>query len=203
MIRRDQTRERRAIVESLTTGTMAGAGTFRCEMCGQVVTMASAEALPPCPHCGGRAYARASLFGTGPVAVAPDPVAVTRAAALVEHARDAVTEPGPYLAWEERGEVRIAPVPADKPTSLGRSLSADVRFDDATVSRRHALVMREGAQARVLDDRSLNGVFVNGERVSSRVLEDGDEVVVGRYHLRFIVVPAAALAEPAADRKIA
>jgi pSer/pThr/pTyr-binding forkhead associated (FHA) protein len=39
---------------------------------------------------------------------------------------------------------------------------------------------------RVLDDRSLNGVFVNGERVEWRVLGDGDEIVVGRYRLHFL-----------------
>jgi pSer/pThr/pTyr-binding forkhead associated (FHA) protein len=37
----------------------------------------------------------------------------------------------------------------------------------------------------VLDDRSLNGVFVNGERVVSQLLRDGDEIVIGRYRLRF------------------
>lgn len=182
-------------MESLTTGTMAGAGTFRCETCGHVLTLADADALPPCPRCSGNAFARSSLFGTGPLRVAPDPVAVTRAAAIVDHARDAVQEPGPYVVWEEHGEVRIVPIPLDKPTSLGRSLSADVRFDDATVSRRHALLVREGDEARVLDDRSLNGVFVNGERVTSRALEDGDELVVGRYHLRFITVTSVAVPE--------
>jgi pSer/pThr/pTyr-binding forkhead associated (FHA) protein len=49
---------------------------------------------------------------------------------------------------------------------------------------------------RVLDDRSLNGVFVNGERVEWRVLSDGDEIVVGRYRLHFL--EAAADIEPAA-----
>ena len=43
---------------------------------------------------------------------------------------------------------------------------------------------------RVLDDRSLNGVFVNGERVEWSTLADGDEVVIGRHHLHFIDVPA-------------
>jgi len=41
----------------------------------------------------------------------------------------------------------------------------------------------------VLDDRSLNGVFVNGERVEWSTLTDGDEVVVGRHHLHFVDVP--------------
>ena len=49
---------------------------------------------------------------------------------------------------------------------------------------------------RVLDDRSLNGVFVNGERVEWRMLADGDEIVVGRYRLHFMEVAAAAVPAP-------
>ena len=70
---------------------------------------------------------------------------------------------------------------------MGRSLSADVRFDDPTVSRRHALVYREpSGGARILDDRSLNGVFVNGERVELAELDDGDEIAIGRFTLFFL-----------------
>ena len=71
-------------------------------------------------------------------------------------------------------------------TRIGRSLAADVRFDDPTVSRRHALIVRQHDGVRVLDDRSLNGVFVNGQRVEWQVLHDGDEIVVGRYRLHFL-----------------
>ncbi|HZC29764.1 MAG TPA: FHA domain-containing protein, partial [Gaiellaceae bacterium] len=78
-------------------------------------------------------------------------------------------------------------------TRIGRSLAADVRFDDPTVSRRHALIVRQADGVRVLDDRSLNGVFVNGERVEWRVLTDGDEIVVGRYRLHFLEVAPSAL----------
>jgi pSer/pThr/pTyr-binding forkhead associated (FHA) protein len=81
--------------------------------------------------------------------------------------------------------VRVAPLEREW-TRVGRSLAADVRFDDPTVSRRHALIVRQADGVRVLDDRSLNGVFVNGERVEWRVLSDGDEIVVGRYRLHFL-----------------
>ena len=53
-------------------------------------------------------------------------------------------------------------------TRIGRSLAADVRFDDPTVSRRHALIVRHPDGVRLLDDRSLNGVFVNGARVDGQ-----------------------------------
>ena len=66
-------------------------------------------------------------------------------------------------------------------TRIGRSLAADIRFDDATVSRRHALVVSQAEGVRVLDDRSLNGVYVNGERVEWAPLTDGDEITIGRH----------------------
>ncbi len=80
-------------------------------------------------------------------------------------------------------------------TRIGRSLAAHIRFDDPTVSRRHALLQRESDTARILDDRSLNGVFVNGERREWHELEDGDEIQLGRVPLRFLAAaPQAAAA---------
>jgi hypothetical protein len=69
-------------------------------------------------------------------------------------------------------------------TRIGRSVAADIRLDDPSVSRRHALVVSEAGEAlRVLDDRSLNGVLVNGEQVEWGRLGDGDELTIGRYRL--------------------
>ncbi|MQA75486.1 MAG: FHA domain-containing protein, partial [Solirubrobacterales bacterium] len=68
-------------------------------------------------------------------------------------------------------------------TRIGRSGAADVRLDDPTVSRRHALVLDRGGAPVIADDRSLNGLFVNGERVEWAALSDGDELEVGRYRL--------------------
>ena len=57
-------------------------------------------------------------------------------------------------------------------------------MNDPSVSRRHALVVAEPTKPlRVLDDRSLNGVFVNGETVEWGPLRDGDELGIGRYSL--------------------
>jgi pSer/pThr/pTyr-binding forkhead associated (FHA) protein len=70
---------------------------------------------------------------------------------------------------------------------IGRSPSADIVFDDASVSRRHAVVTRRGEKTVILDDRSLNGVQVNGVRVSEQELSDGDTVLIGtRITMRFI-----------------
>jgi hypothetical protein len=69
-------------------------------------------------------------------------------------------------------------------TKIGRSVGADVRLDDPSVSRRHALVVSEpGESLRVLDDRSLNGVFVNGDLVEWGKLTNGDELAIGSYRL--------------------
>jgi len=173
-------------MESLTTGTLAGTGSFRCDECGYVVTLAAKDSLPDCPGCGGSRFARASLFSAGRFQRRPgeEPTMEEREA-LVGRARSMINEPGQYLAWHEGGRVRVAPLEREW-TRVGRSLAADVRFDDPTVSRRHALIVRQADGVRVLDDRSLNGVFVNGERVEWRVLADGDEIVVGRYRLHFL-----------------
>jgi pSer/pThr/pTyr-binding forkhead associated (FHA) protein len=184
-------------MESLTTGTLPGTGSFRCEECGYVVTLAAADQLPDCPGCGGARFARASLFSAGRFARRPgeEPSAEERVA-LVADARAQIAEPGQYLAWHDGSRVRLSALDREW-TRVGRSLAADVRFDDPTVSRRHALIVRQPDGVRVLDDRSLNGVFVNGERVEWRVLTDGDEIVVGRYRLHFLEADAAALAADA------
>jgi hypothetical protein len=107
----------------------------------------------------------------------------------LQETRERLDEPGEYLAYEDAGALKTVALTREW-TRIGRSLAADVRFDDPTVSRRHALVVRQADGVRVLDDRSLNGVFVNGSRIERRVLKDGDEIVVGRYRLRFLSIPA-------------
>jgi len=107
--------------------------------------------------------------------------------AWLEDARERLQEPGEYLAYEYGEELKTVALTREW-TRIGRSLAADVRFDDPTVSRRHALVVRQADGVRVLDDRSLNGVFVNGARIEWKVLQDGDEILVGRYRLRFLSV---------------
>src|SRR4051794_17973894 len=115
--------------------------------------------------------------------------------AWVKEARDGLTVPGKYLVYEESGRHVVAPL-AQEWTRIGRSLAADVRFDDATVSRRHALVVSQAEGVRVLDDRSLNGVYVNGERVEWRPLADGDEITIGRHAIFFLDTATVGSAPP-------
>ena len=116
----------------------------------------------------------------------------------VDDARAGLSEPGKYLAYEESGRHVVLALSREW-TRIGRSMAADLRFDDATVSRRHALVVDQAEGVRVLDDRSLNGIQVNGRRVEWSPLSDGDEVVIGRHAMYFMDTTAVpAQASPAA-----
>ena len=75
-------------------------------------------------------------------------------------------------------------------TTVGRHPDADIFFDDVTVSRRHAEVTRAGAAFEIVDQRSLNGTYVNGERVDRAALQNGSEVRIGKFRLTFFVSPA-------------
>jgi pSer/pThr/pTyr-binding forkhead associated (FHA) protein len=160
-----------------------------------VVTLTAGDELPGCPGCNGSSFVRASLFTGTRFARKPAeaPTAQERAELLAE-ARSEVTTPGQYLAYDDAGRLRVVELEKEW-TRVGRSLAADVRFDDPTVSRRHALIVRQPDGVRVLDDRSLNGVFVNGARVEWRALADGDEIVVGRYRLHYLVFTPETLAD--------
>ena len=125
------------------------------------------------------------LSGESSVPVQP-PAAVERERpAWLQEARDGLTQPGKYIAYEEFGR-NIVTALTQEWTRIGRSLAADIRFDDATVSRRHALIASEAGGVRVLDDRSLNGIQVNGRRVEWSPLSDGDEILIGRHAMYFM-----------------
>ena len=67
----------------------------------------------------------------------------------------------------------------------GRHPDSDIFLDDVTVSRRHAEFGREGDTFTVSDAGSLNGTYVNRDRIDSVELNDGDEVQIGKYRLVF------------------
>ena len=90
------------------------------------------------------------------------------------------------------GELIAVPIPLERPeVILGRALEADVRVNDAKVSRRHAMIQKsfnEETQKTdyiVTDFGSRNGTYLNGERVTSQVLQNGDKITIGDYILRF------------------
>lgn len=73
---------------------------------------------------------------------------------------------------------------------VGRGLGADVRFDDAAISRRHAVLVVRPDAVRLLDDHSLAGTLVNGRRVRAATLSDGDVIALGSVVLTFVDAPA-------------
>ena len=70
-------------------------------------------------------------------------------------------------------------------TTVGRHSAADILLDDVTVSRQHVEVERSGDRYRVKDTGSLNGTYLNGDRIESDWLDDGDVLQVGRFKLVF------------------
>ncbi len=75
-------------------------------------------------------------------------------------------------------------------TGAGRHTSSEIFLDDVTVSRRHAEFIREGNTFRVRDVGSLNGTYVNRERVDECTLKSGDEVQIGRFRMTFHTHPS-------------
>lgn len=70
-------------------------------------------------------------------------------------------------------------------TTIGRHPDSNVFLDDVTVSRRHAEVRVDGSRYVVSDVGSLNGTYLNGDRVDSHDLVEGDQLQVGKYRLVF------------------
>jgi len=71
-------------------------------------------------------------------------------------------------------------------TTIGRSPDCGIFLDDVTVSRKHAVLTERDGGFFIEDQGSLNGTFVNRKRVESALLEDGDELQIGKYRLTFL-----------------
>jgi hypothetical protein len=180
--------------ESFQSGRVVGAGSLICRHCGYRVMLEALDEVPECPSCGGTAFRRASLFEPStmeteqPTVDQPALAPSRREPEWLAEARSEVSAGTQCVAFREEDEDEVKLVPlAEGWLRVGRSVAADIRLDDPTVSRRHALIVKtEEGWIRVLDDRSLNGVFVNGNRVEWSPLRDGDELAIGRYHLYLI-----------------
>jgi pSer/pThr/pTyr-binding forkhead associated (FHA) protein len=71
-------------------------------------------------------------------------------------------------------------------TKLGRHPDSDISLDDVSVSRRHAEISRQGDEYVLRDSGSLNGTYVNQKPVESTVLQQGDEIQIGRFRLIYL-----------------
>jgi pSer/pThr/pTyr-binding forkhead associated (FHA) protein len=150
---------------------------LHCTECGFV----NVEGANYCQRCGAL-LPRAD--GTG------EPVTATyridEAGELVPVELEAVTAHGPALVIRTGGgRVGESFSVAGERMSIGRRPDSDVFLDDVTVSRDHALLIERAGQWHLDDCGSLNGTYVNRERIESQRLEEGDEVQIGKYKLTF------------------
>ncbi len=98
-----------------------------------------------------------------------------------------VARRGPHLALQHDGETWLVPLEA-KITHIGRGLTAHIRFEDQRVSRDHAIIVRHGRFARVLDNRSAHGTYLNGRRVIATNVNDGDVLRFGPVPVQYVEV---------------
>ena len=94
--------------------------------------------------------------------------------------------PGRYLEVQGTGAQTLLVPVGQEVVHIGRGLAADLHLDEGSVSRRHAIFVNKGPGARILDDRSANGSFVNGRRVTQADLRSGDVIVLGRVVMRYL-----------------
>jgi len=178
--------------EALASGSMPGEGTYFCLLCGWQVALRETDQLPDCSNCGSSRFRRDSIFSSLQEHGSPTlEFAVTTERELpgwLDDARRQLGEAGYHLVVRERGEILYFHLEVGW-TKIGRCDRAEICLDDPSVSRRHAMIATDPDRPpRLLDDRSLNGVFINGRKADSVELRPGDELTIGRYHLYLLQV---------------
>jgi DNA-directed RNA polymerase subunit RPC12/RpoP len=172
--------------EAFTAGSMPGEGTYFCLVCGTQLSLRETDELPECTYCGASRFRRDSIFSSLQEHGSPTAeyaLSVERGSPRwLDEAQENLSEPGYYLAMRERSEIVAFPL-GEGWSRVGRCETAEVCLDDPSVSRRHAMLATDRRRPRVLDDRSLNGILVNGRKVDFAELEPGNELTIGRYQL--------------------
>ena len=160
---------------------------LHCPECGFV----NAEGANYCSRCG--AYLGAARegrekkpSGTGEAGTATYRIDETGELVPVD-VGDVVADEGAALVIRAGGG-RVGesfPLNADRMT-IGRRPDSDIFLDDVTVSRDHALLVRRSGDYYLDDLGSLNGTYVNRRRIESHLLQNGDELQVGKYKLTYL-----------------
>ncbi|HJU48475.1 MAG TPA: FHA domain-containing protein [Gaiellaceae bacterium] len=148
-----------------------------CPECG----FQNPEAANFCSRCGAALLVHEEAVGETTLSFAPDDADGEAQTALD------IGLQGPALVVRSGGgRAGEAFEPAGDRTLIGRSPECHVFLDDVTVSRRHAELVRDGDRFVIRDLGSLNGTFVNRHRIEETVLEDDDEVQIGKYRMTFL-----------------
>lgn len=173
--------------EAFTTGSMPGEGTYFCLVCGNQVSLRETDEMPDCPRCGASHFRRDSIFSAlqehGSPTIEVAIAAEREPPEWLDEAREKLTEPGFHLAMRAQDEIATFRLAAGW-SRVGRCETAEICLDDPSVSRRHAMITLDpGTSPRILDDRSLNGLLVNGRKVDFAELHDGDELTIGQFRL--------------------
>ena len=150
-----------------------------CSRCG--TRLVGAEEQPPAPIPGGDSTATISIAGGDRVEISSD-----RQLNPVDAAAVDALPVGSALLVVQRGPGAGSRFLLDKDVvTAGRHADSEIFLDDVTVSRRHATFTREDGSFTVADAGSLNGTYVNRDRIDTVVLKDTDEVQIGKYRLVF------------------
>ena len=118
------------------------------------------------------------------------PITTTGDRPLTQEDLDTITKlsPGTALLISTRGAVSGSRYLLDEDeVTVGRDPHADILLDDSTVSRHHAVFRRTNGAFEVIDAGSLNGTYVNRQRVDKASLKNGDEIMIGKFRLVFFV----------------
>lgn len=168
-----------------------------CSQCG--TPLAAAEAAPSSvdqtgdqavDHPGPGSDATATITFGGAGAAKNEPTERAALAPADAAAVDALPA-GSALLVVQRGPGAGSRYLLDSDLStVGRHPESDIFLDDITVSRRHVEFRRDGDTFRVHDIGSLNGTYLNGDRVDEAPLANGDEVRIGKFRLIFFASDA-------------
>jgi pSer/pThr/pTyr-binding forkhead associated (FHA) protein len=163
-----------------------------CTACGE----ANPDGARFCSHCGTPLVRRTGDRGpdtTSTISIAgTDLDADQGEESDADAAAVAALPPGTALLAVRRGPNAGSRFLLDSDLTLvGRHPDSDIFLDDVTVSRRHAEFYRQGSRFTVRDVGSLNGTYVNRERIEEASLAAGDEVQVGKFRLVFLVGPGS------------
>jgi hypothetical protein len=174
-----------------------------CPQCGRDIPADLAEGARFCPYCGGR-------LGRGPGEPADSTTTFAFPSAVVEPASPVEETETPLRVLDEESRSAVDALPSGSAmlvvlrgpnagsrflldadlVTAGRHPDSEVFLDDVTVSRRHAEFRRGPDGYAVRDVGSLNGTYVNRDRVDEVTLSNGDEVQVGKFRLVYYVSAA-------------